>query len=243
MSVTPTPSAEPSVPVTTGTTPATRRGWTTGRVVALVAGCLLGLISLGLLAGGGWATWVTNTQRDSTGYLTANAHALATNGHAITSKGVSDLARGPYSDWLGTVRVRVTPTDPAARVFIGVGPTSAVNSYLAGVDRTVVTDWFPLTTDRVAASGSAPRAAPTDTAIWSSRTVGSGQQTLTWKPASGTTVVMMNADGHAGLTTTADIGATIPDLVWLAVGLFIAGGLLLAAAVVLVAVPVVRASR
>jgi hypothetical protein len=243
MSLTPTPSAEPAVPVTSGATPPEGRGWTAGRIVALVAGCVLGLVSLGLLAGGGWATWETNTQRDRAGYLTASPHALTTNGNAITSKGVADLANGPYSSWLGTARVRVTPTDRAAQVFIGVGPTAAVNSYLGGVNHTVVTDWFPVTTDQVIASGATPRVAPSDTHIWSAHTVGSGRQTLTWKPASGTTVVVMNADAHAGLTATADIGATVPDLVWLAVVLFIAGGLLLAASVALVAVPVTRASK
>jgi hypothetical protein len=39
------------------------------------------------------------------------------------------------------------------------------------------------------------------------------------------------------------MGATIPDLAWFAVGLFVVGGLLLGAAVALIAVPVARASR
>lgn len=75
------------------------------------------------------------------------------------------------------------------------------------------------------------------------QTRGTGRQTLSWSPASGTSVVVMNADGGARVSVRADIGATVPDLAWLAVGLFIAGGVLLGVAVVLVVVPVVRASR
>jgi len=243
MSIPPKPSAEASVPVATDPTPRKGRGWTAGRVVSLVAGCVLGLVALGFLAGGGWATWMTNTQRDSTGYLTADPHVLSTGGYVVTSKEVAELAHGPYSGWLGTVRVRVTPTDPTARVFVGVASTDDVDGYLSGVDRTVVTDWFPFDTNEVSASGSAPRTAPADVKIWTASTAGSGTQTLAWKPSSDTTVVVMNADARSGLRANADIGATVPDLVWLAVVLFIAGGLLLAAAVALVTIPVIRASK
>ncbi len=73
---------------------------------------------------------------------------------------------------------------------------------------------------------------------------GPGIQTLTWRPAGGSwTIVMMHPNRSAGLSVTADMGATIPDLAWFAAALFAAGVLLLGAAVPLIAVPVVRASR
>ncbi len=55
-----------------------RRGWTAGRVVSLVLGSVLGLASLGLLTGGGIATWVTNTQRDAAGYISTHTNTFAT---------------------------------------------------------------------------------------------------------------------------------------------------------------------
>jgi hypothetical protein len=228
---------------TLGTPTAEHRGWTTGRVVTLVAGCVLGLFSLGLLAGGGWATWMTNTQRDSAGYLTASPHVLSTSGHVISSKEVAELAAGPYRSWLGTVRVRVTPTNTAAQIFVGVAPTTVVDSYLTGVDRTVVTGWFPFKTEQATATGAAPKTQPGAATFWTAHVAGTGTQTLSWKPSSDSTVVVMNADGSAGVSARADIGATVPDLAWLAVGLFVIGGLLLGGAVALVAIPVVRASR
>jgi hypothetical protein len=128
-------------------------------------------------------------------------------------------------------------------VFIGVAPTAAVDKYLTGVGRTAVNDWFPLATRDVASTGATGTTAPTATNIWTTHVSGTGQQSLTWKPSSGTTVVVMHPDGSTGVSATVDVGAQVPDLVWLAVGCFIVGGLLLGAAVVLILIPVRRAGR
>jgi hypothetical protein len=53
----------------------------------------------------------------------------------------------------------------------------------------------------------------------------------------------MNPDSAAGVSVIADVGANIPDLAWIAVILFAIGAVLLLAAVALIVVPVVRASR
>ena len=71
-----------------------------------------------------------------------------------------------------------------------------------------------------------------------------GTQSLTWRPTGGTwVIVVMNADGRPGVSVTADAGATVPDLRWIAVGLIGVGAVLLASAIVLIAVPVTRAGR
>jgi hypothetical protein len=80
--------------------------------------------------------------------------------------------------------------------------------------------------------------------IWTARAVGLGRQTLTWHPTGGAwAVVVMNPSGRPGVSVIADVGATIPDLKWFAVGLFVAGGVLLCVAVPLIAVPIARAGR
>ena len=53
----------------------------------------------------------------------------------------------------------------------------------------------------------------------------------------------MNSDASPGVSVTADAGATVPALGWIAGGLLVAGGVLLIAGTVLIAVPVVRAHR
>jgi hypothetical protein len=226
--------------------PAKRRGWTAGRIVSLVIGCILGLAALGLLGAGGFATWATNTQRDAAGYLTST-HTIATTGHAITSDQIDFWTATGWvtpADVLGTIRIRATATNPAAAVFIGIAPTSAVDSYLTGVNRQVVTGWSPFSTHYRHQAGVPPKTAPVNARIWTAHVSGPGTQTLTWRPTAGTwTIVIMHPNGSAGLSVTADMGATIPDLAWLAVALFAVGVLLLGAAVPLIAVPVVRASR
>jgi hypothetical protein len=217
-------------------------------VVSLVIGSIVGLIALALLAAAGVATWATNSQRDAAGYLSTDTRTFSTADYAVTSDGI-DL--GSSADWvtpgdlLGTVRVRAATTDPADAVFIGVGPQAQVDRYLSGVGHLVVTNWEDAEARSVAASGdTAPATAPASADIWTAQAAGRGTQTLTWRPAGGEwVVVVMNANGDPGVSVRTDVGATIPDLGWIAVGLFAGGAVLLVAAVVLIVVPARRASR
>jgi len=249
MTVGPATSPEPEAAPTPSTAPPApgRRGWTAGRVVSLVTGSIVGLVSLGLLAAGGVATWATNTQRDAGGYLTSDSRSFSTAAYAVTSDGI-DLGSSADvvtpGDVLGTVRIRATSTDPAKALFIGVAPQAAAAAYLAGVDHQVVTNWATGHARNEVARGAAPATAPTAARIWTAQASGPGTQALTWRPTGGHwVVVVMNADARAGVSVTADAGATVPDLGWIAVGLFVVGGVLLLAAVALIAVPVARASR
>lgn len=227
-----------------------RTGWTAGRITSLVAGSVLFLISLGLLGAGGTATWADNTQRDASGFLTSGSHFFATTSYALASDRIDLGTRADVvtpSDVLGTVRFRVTPTDPGTNLFVGVAPQAAVNRYLAGVDHEVVTDWADGGTSYRSQPGASYSTAPLppgSVPIWAAQSSGTGTRTLTWNPGPGTwTVVVMNADGARGLGVTADIGASVPDLGWIAAGLLAAGTVLLLVAGALVAVPVIRASR
>ena len=51
---------------------------------------------------------------------------------------------------------------------------------------------------------------------------------MTWQLATGDwTVVVMNADGSAGVRAELDLGGTLPVLRWVTVGLLVGGGLAL----------------
>jgi hypothetical protein len=237
----PPPTTTPPAP------PSERRGWTTARVVALLIASVLGLVSLGFLGAGGVAMWATNTQRDPAGYLTTGTRTFATSSYAVTSDAI-DL--GSPSNWvtprgiLGTMRIRATSSDPAKSVFVGVAPKAAVETYLAGVEHLVVTNWASGDPRSEVISGAAPATSPADAGIWSAQVSGPSTQTLTWRPTSGQwVVVVMNPSARAGVSVTADVGATVPDLGWMAVGLLAAGAILLIVAIVLIAVPVTRAGR
>ena len=53
-----------------------RSRWTTGRVIAVVAGSVLLLVSLGLIVGGG-ALALAAAQRDDDGYLVTDGVAIS----------------------------------------------------------------------------------------------------------------------------------------------------------------------
>jgi hypothetical protein len=166
---------------------------------------------------------------------------------AVTSDEV-DFAdwNGPVTpaDVFGDVRIRATAFEPGTAVFIGVAAKSDVDRYLAGVSYAVVTEWDPFETSPRAGAGGSPSTPPDQADIWTARTSGVGPQTLTWRPSSTDWVaVVMNQSGRPGVAVTADAGASVPYLVWFAVGFFIAGGLLLVGALALIIVPIRRASR
>lgn len=227
------PAAAPSRPQAAARAP----GWTGGRITALVIGVLLALVSLCLLGGGGTALWADTTQRDAAGYLTTSAHQFATAGSALASERIDLGSAG--TGWLytpalaGTVRIRVTPVHPSPALFVGIGPSADVDRYLAGVGHTLISD---LWTNKVQAiGGGAPRSAPGTQTFWAASTTGAGPQALRWDPGNGSwTVVVMNANGRPGIHVRADLGATYPSLLPIAVGLLAAGAVLGAGAALLI---------
>jgi len=204
--------------------------WGFGRVLAMVLGSLALLAALAALAAGGAAVVLDQTQRDAGGYLMTSSTAYSTGTYAL----VSDSYRaGTAGDWfvardlLGTVRIRV---DSRAPVFVGIGPAAAVDDYLAGVGHEVATRFDSSRSSFRLQSGGAPAAPPTAEGFWAATATGAGRQTVTWTPESGDwRIVLMNADGTPGVTSAVAVGARVPDLLWIGVGLLAAGGLLLLA--------------
>ena len=187
------------------------------------------LIGLALLAAGGTGVWADQTQRQA-GYVTTGAHEFSTSGSALATESTHLGSPGVgwlYSpDVLGTVRIRVTPLDSASPVFAGIGRSADVNRYLAGVNRTVISDFFGDKTDSV--TGGAPPSAPGEQHFWVASSTGPGARTLKWDPHGGSwTVVVMNASGRPGVGVRTDLGARMPDVVWIAIGLLIAGAVFL----------------
>jgi hypothetical protein len=216
---------------------ASRQGWTVGRVTALVVGALLVLPSLSLLGARGTALWADRTQRDA-GYATTDVHQFSTAGSALATEPTHLGSAG--TGWLyapgmlGTVRIRVTAANPASPLFVGIGPTADVDRYLAGVNHTVISDFRTDTVTVV--SGGTPASAPSTQNFWVASSTGPGTRTVTWDPANGSwTVVVMNADGRPWIDVRTDLGARVPALPWIALGLLLAGAVFAAGAALLIA--------
>lgn len=216
-------------------------GWTAGRVVAVVAGALLALVSLAMFAGGGVTMWADQTQRQG-GYLTTRTVSYSAAGYAVASDQVSLPAGFLLTGLVGDVRLRVTPAGPGRSVFVAIGPADRVSAYLSGVPYTAVTG---AGTGHVATHSGAARPAPPRAAgIWAVEAAGTGTQTLVWTARSGDWMaVAMNPGGSAGLTVRADAGVSAPGLFRLAVELIIGGVLAGVLSVALIVVPVRLAAR
>lgn len=224
----------------------TASAWTGGRIVSVVIGAVLALISIGLLTTGAILLWADQSQRTD-GFLMVTGRQLTTSGYAVTSDVIT--LEPAAADWvttsLGKVRVQVTPADTARPVFLGIAPASAVESYLAGTRYATVTS-FPGDhgVRYVQHLGNVSPAAPQSRQIWAAQVSGTGTQTLTWQARGGDWMfVVMNANGSPGVSVSADAGAMVPALTGIAVGLLIAGVVVLAGAVTLIVIPVRLASR
>ena len=220
-----TPS--PPTPATAATLPV-GSSWGAGRVFAVIVASLAVLAGLAALAGGGTALVFDQTQRDASGYLMTSTTGYSTDTYAL----VSDSYRTGTShdlfvarDMLGTFRIHTHSTQP---LFVGIGPAGAVDTYLAGVRREVATRFDAAQSDFRLHGGGAPAAAPATKHFWVAQKVGSGAQTLSWSPRNGNwRVVVMNANGSAGVQADLALGARFPHLLWIGIGMLAGGALLL----------------
>jgi hypothetical protein len=219
-------------------------GWTAGRIASLAIGVVLVLVSLAFLGAGGTGVWADLTQRDG-GYVTTGTHDFSTSGSALATEPTHLGSAGVgwlYSPGLlGTVRIRVTPLSPGSALFVGIGRSSDVDRYLRGVNRTVITDFFENKAEAV--GGGRPRSAPVSQHFWVASSSGIGARTLKWDPHGGSwTVVVMRANSNAGVGVRAELGARMPNVLWIAIGLLI-GGLVLLAGGGLLVVGAIRGRR
>ena len=108
-------------------------GWTAGRVITVVIGSVLALISLGLLGSGGILMWADQALRQD-GYVTTGTATYTATGYALASERVSLGWGWLLTGLIGDVRLRVTPTDPEPDVSDEPGqqPAPAQAHSLAG---------------------------------------------------------------------------------------------------------------
>lgn len=226
----------------TPTAPAAAR-WTFGRILLVVLGSLAALIGAGLLATGTVGVVVDQTQRDADGFLMSPSEGFSSAGFAVVSETADVEVAGAEwaADWfVGTIRIRSEARTP---VFVGIARAGDVRAYLGGVRRSIVTDLTPRRPHYDERSGAAPAGPPSAQGFWAASTSGSGTQALDWELEDGRwNVVVMNADGSAGVVADLAIGAELDALLWIAIGLLVAGVLALAVGALLIVLGVRRAS-
>ena len=247
----PTPPTPPGVPARAPAGGGPSQSWTAGRVVALVIGSLLLFTAAGALIGGGTLLWADRNEREA-GYLwTPTAH-VSTDQYAVVS--ASFRLEGAGLDWavndvLGRARLEAASANPDTRLFVGIARTSDATGYLQGVgysrieDLSFRSDFGQITPVRLTEhAGGPPAELPGQAGIWVASSSGSGTRALSWRPSDGNwTIVVMRADGGAGVAADVRAGAMLPALPWIAGGLLATGVVFLAIGGLLVGLAVLRA--
>jgi hypothetical protein len=210
------------------------------RTVALILGFLAAGLGLALLVSAAAVTVMTQN-RDADGYYTTGPARLDTETYAFTARDLEIGVQGPdvaaARDLLGRVRIEASATDAGTPLFIGIAPRADVDAYLADVGHAEVgdIDVDPLRVTYLPRPGGAPAAAPAAESFWTASQAGAGTSTLVWDVQPGAwAVVVMNADGSPGVHADVTLGGSLPVLRWIAVGLFVVGGVVLAGGLVLV---------
>jgi hypothetical protein len=189
-----------------------------GRIIALVAGCIVALVAAGLLAAGGVLVWAYTTQRDDDGFYTTRSEPFSSAGYAISSDDL-DLGADEGADWLfeqgrlGTIRLRGESEVPSTQIFLGIGRRIDVERYLRGVPHDVVAniDLDPFRTTYRTEPGSRTPAPPTSQTFWAA----SGTGEVEWEVEQGNWVaVAMNSDGSRGVSADISVAAKSGIVLW-----------------------------
>ena len=194
--------------------------WSGGRITAVVVGSLVVLFGLAPAAGGGALLIASSVMRSETGMVTSPTEQFVTGTSAILF-GPADLGwihngRDGGVGWLGKVEVRGQSALSDVPLFVGIAPQSDVARYLSGVRTATVTDvsLFPFNAVYSPQPGSTAATPPATQDFWVASSSGVGPQTLTWDSAPGRWVlVVMNADGSAGVNADLSVGAEVPFVV------------------------------
>jgi hypothetical protein len=212
--------------------PPARRG-EAGRVVAVIAGALIALVSAALLIAGGIGLWADSTQRDADGWLSSPWHRFETSTRALTAEGLELDRPGDSLPDFGSIRLRARAAD-GGPVFIAVAPETRVDAFLDGVAHTEVTEIHRAGFDGRERPGTRVPADPA-TMDWTASATGPGIQTVRWSPESGRwAFVVMNADGRPGVSVELQAGARADWLLLVALGLLAGGALFGGAAALLI---------
>jgi hypothetical protein len=205
-----------------------------GKIALLVFGIIFLVGALVLMAGGGGLTWLSVVLENDNALFTPRTNSLKTNSYAIVSEPFDidwyDESQGERwgSDFV-RVKVEVESNDSSKGVLVGIAREADVDDYLVGVQYDEITEWTSDPFDDPEVDyrphpGSFPPSDPTAEEFWEVSAHGSGRQTIEWKPDMGRWVlVIMNEDGSAGIDVSGALGAELPWLFWLGLGLVSAG--------------------
>ena len=236
----------------------------TKRIISTIFGIFFLLIAIGLILGGTVIIVAVNAFSDSEGYITPLNYTFS-DPKAVALTGII-----PFSDWNQNQQssqwsVTANPGDfvsfriNAPGEFIGIGSSGAVASYLSNSTYIQINSFnfncviqcktvVNTTTVHPTAIGTLTANPPNSQSGFS--WIAQGIGTLVWSPTNtelhggDLMIVVMNTDGSAGLSSVpVSVGAKIPILTAVGIGLLVFGIILFILSIVLFVVAVKAKGR
>lgn len=205
-----------------------------GKIVLLVFGVIILLISIGLLFVGGTLMWVDKAHIDSEGFIGSNTINIESDSSAVVTGPIDiDEVAMEVLERMGVVTdfiVEGSSNDLSKGIFIGVADESDVDAYLGNVaydEITFIDFGWQLSIDEVMYinhPGNSTPVAPSSKTFWTESAYGTGTQTMEWETEAGRhSIVLMNDDGSAGVDLNVIFKVKVPSIFGLSLGLVIGG--------------------
>jgi hypothetical protein len=203
----------------------------TGKIVLLVIGVLVLLLTAGLLFAGGALVWASDNLTDDDGFFNTSAITLDRDSYALVVPSINiDVETAGLWEWsdLFTIKFEGSSNDSGGRIFLGVASEADIDGYLGGVEYDEIStfsihpdDDAPYNITYTRRSGSSAPADPVAQSFWIVSASGDGTQSLEWSPESvgSFSVVLMNENGSRGVDFNAVVGAKVPLVFAVGVGL------------------------
>lgn len=190
----------------------------TAKTVLFVIGIIALVVAVGAISIGGLSVWGHLAKADEDGFMPGNTADLARDSHAIVvnndmESGDKAVSTTTSNDFLMinriTSKVKASNNDPSKEIFIGIGKDSDVESYLSGIEYHEMPflqdDTLPIVIRTESRhSGSSQPTNPQAEVFWIASAYGQGTQAAEWEyDDSDYSIVLMNADGSAGVNISA----------------------------------------
>jgi len=205
-----------------------------GKIILLIFGIIVLLISFGLISGGGTLFWADARYVDDAGFLTSDALRIERDSRAVVAGPIEiDQAALKVLRRIGVITVfefEGINNNPSKPIFMGVADEADLENYLNNVDYDEITsidfgwhlDFDEVTYDNH--PGTSTPSAPASETIWTASVDGTAAETLVWETEAGSySIVMMNSDGSSGIDLDVVFKAKIPSIAGFAVGFLVVG--------------------
>ena len=200
--------------------------WGIVHIGVLLFSVVLLIAAFGLIMGGTSLRGIQEIMTDEEGFIMSKTKRLDVSSYGIVVEDmdfdIDPIAWRWFETSGGFLRFKIITesNNPGKEIFVGVARVQDAYNYIEPIEYHEIvdmdlgwdrTDFGASHTQYILHDGAAPAAPPTIHSFWVVHGSASGSQTLTWEPEAGNYyLVMMNADGSAGVDADVRIGVQIP---------------------------------